>query len=284
MPKGPRRGTDKKVAGAKAKRPADEENNNRGWSRSSSVDSLKSNKDSGYSPASERSKDSSEAPHRPKDAKDTHKAQAAGSSSKRPQDDLGSFYYASSPPHSPIRTYAYLLQEKPAAPSYEQRSFDSGATSQALYTSAPLRYSSASRNQWKPDTYPILEEEDVFYAKSSRGRKLDGYREIDLDEDNGGVFRARQHISDTGGAIEIQDTMDTKVDMPIDDMEALEVEEEYLPPEHTRIERSASGGPGHRVVTFLPSAGSNRSSCATSSDRRNRTRLLTRDDVQRMII
>ncbi|KAK8785410.1 hypothetical protein V5799_008223 [Amblyomma americanum] len=251
--KTPKNGMEKRVPGAKSKRPPEEDN--RGWSRSSSVESLKSNKDSGYSPASERSKDSSEAPHRLKDTRDVSRTQGAASSSKLSQEKLGSIYYAPSPPHSPIRTYAYLVQEKPAVASYDYRSSEGGPASQALYSSAPLRYSSATKNQWKPDTYPILEEDDVFYAKSSRGKKLDAYREIDLDEDSGGVFRARQLITDTGEAVEIQEGMDTKVDIPIDDMEALEVEEEYLPPEHTRIARSASGGPGHRIVTFLPSAG-----------------------------
>ncbi|KAH7954023.1 hypothetical protein HPB49_014959 [Dermacentor silvarum] len=253
-----RQGTEKKASGTKSKRPTEEDSNNKVWSRSSSVESLKSNKDSGYSPASERSKDSTEAPQRQKDVKDASRTQGTGSSSKRSENKLSSLYYATS------------------AASFSHKN--------ALYTAAPLRYSSATKNQWKPDTYPILEEDDVFYAKSSRGKKMDAYREIDLDEDNGGVFRARQFLSDTGGAVEIQESMDTKVDVPIDDMEALEVEEEYLPPEHIRIDRSASGGPGHRIVTFLPSAGSGRSSCATSSDKRTMTRHITRDDVQRMVI
>ncbi|XP_075545509.1 uncharacterized protein LOC142579325 [Dermacentor variabilis] len=278
-----RNGTEKKASGTKSKRPAEEDSNNKVLSRSSSVESLKSNKDSGYSPASERSKDSTDAPQRQKDVKDPSRAQDTGSSSKRSEEKLSSLYYANSPPHSPIRTYAYLIQEKPAA-SYDYRAPEGGPMNQTLYTAAPLRYSSATKNQWKPDTYPILEEDDVFYAKSSRGKNAEAYREIDFDEDNGGVFRARQFLSDTGGAVEIQESMDTKVDVPIDDMEALEVEEEYLPPEHIRIDRSASGGPGHRIVTFLPSAGSGRSSCGTSSDKRTMTRHINRDDVQRMVI
>ncbi|KAH7969918.1 hypothetical protein HPB52_022629 [Rhipicephalus sanguineus] len=275
-------GTEKKPSATKSKRPAEEESNNKAWSRSSSVESLKSNKDSGYSPASERSKDSTEAPQRQRDVKDASKT--PGSSSKRSENKLSSLYYATSPPHSPIRTYAYLLQEKNPAPSYDYRAPENGPTNQAVYNAAPLRYSSATKNQWKPDTYPILEEEDVFYAKSSRGKNMDAYREINLDEDSGGVFRARQFLSDAGGAVEIQESMDTKIDVPIDDMEALEVEEEYLPPEHIRIDRTASGGPGHRIVTFLPSAGSGRGGCATSSDKRTMTRHISRDDVQRMVI
>ncbi|CAN8027074.1 unnamed protein product, partial [Ixodes persulcatus] len=278
-----RRGPDKKAVGTKSgKRSTDEDSGNRGWSRASSDDSLKSNKDSGYSPASVRSKDSSETPQRQKKDEKTSQAQAAARvSSKDFQETLET--YSISPPHSPIRTYAYLLQPKPAEPSYEFRISESGRVGQATYSAAPLRYSSTARNQWKPDTYPILEEEDVFYAKPSRGRKFEApYKEVDLDEDNGGVFRARQRASEPGAAVEVQDSKDTKVDVPIDDMEALEVEEEYLPPEHRRIERDASGGPGHRIVTFLPSAGSSR--CISSSDRRNMARLLTREDIQRMIL
>ncbi|XP_075732921.1 uncharacterized protein LOC142775406 [Rhipicephalus microplus] len=274
--------TEKKPSATKGKRPPEEDSNNKAWSRSSSVESLKSNKDSGYSPASERSKDSTEAPQKQKDVKEPSKTPR--NSSKRSENKLSSLYYATSPPHSPIRTYAYLLQEKNPTPSYDYRAPENGPTNQMVYSAAPLRYSSATKNQWKPDTYPILEEEDVFYAKTSRGKSMDAYREINLDEDNGGVFRARQFFSDAGGAVEIQESMDTKIDVPIDDMEALEVEEEYLPPEHIRIDRTASGGPGHRIVTFLPSAGSGRSSCATSSDKRTVTRHISRDDVQRMVI
>ncbi|CAN7942873.1 unnamed protein product, partial [Ixodes hexagonus] len=223
--KASRRGPDKKAVGAKSsKRSTDEENGNRGWSRASSVDSLKSNKDSGYSPASVRSKDSSETPQRQKGDEKTSQAQAAARvPSKDFQEGLES--YSVSPPHSPIRTYAYLLQPKPVEPSYEFRISESGRVGQATYSAAPPRYSSTVRNQWKPDTYPILEEEDVFYAKPSRGRKVEAqYKEVDLDEDSGGVFRARQRASELGVAVEVQDSNDTKVDVPIDDMEALEVE------------------------------------------------------------
>ncbi|KAL1420784.1 hypothetical protein MTO96_023824 [Rhipicephalus appendiculatus] len=279
--KASKNGTEKKPSATKNKRPPEEDSNNKAWSRSSSVESLKSNKDSGYSPASERSKDSTEAPQKQKDVKEASKTPR--SSSKRSENKLSSLYYATSPPHSPIRTYAYLLQEKNPAPSYDYRAPENGPTNQAVYSAAPLRYSSATKNQWKPDTYPILEEEDVFYAKTSRGKSMDAYREINLDEvevssERGSSFPTLEAL------LRYKRAWTQKLMFLFDDMEALEVEEEYLPPEHIRIDRTASGGPGHRIVTFLPSAGSGRGSCATSSDKRTMTRHISRDDVQRMVI
>ncbi|KAH8026005.1 hypothetical protein HPB51_015354 [Rhipicephalus microplus] len=145
--------TEKKPSATKGKRPPEEDSNSKAWSRSSSVESLKSNKDSGYSPASERSKDSTEAPQRQKMSKNQ----------ARHHETLPS-------------------AEKNPTPSYDYRAPENGPTNQMVYSAAPLRYSSATKNQWKPDTYPILEEEDVFYAKTSRGKSMDGYREINLDE------------------------------------------------------------------------------------------------------
>ncbi|XP_064480138.1 uncharacterized protein LOC135393796 [Ornithodoros turicata] len=257
----------------------DDFNGNRVRSRASSVDSLKSNKDSGYSPASVRSKDSSDGPHRDHRVKGDKKR---GATAKSFQDQFESYSYTMSPPHSPIRTYAYLIKPQ-AETSYEFKMSESDPMEPVNYSAAPLRYSSTSgRSQWKPDTYPILEEEDVFHARSSMGKNSGrSFKHIDFDEDNGGVFRAKRRLPDFGLASEVQESNDIKVELPLDQIEAQEVDEEYLPPEH---HRNSSGKPGHHIVKFLPSAGSGKSRCGTSSERRGMGHYLPCDDVQRMII
>ncbi|XP_021346393.1 doublecortin domain-containing protein 2-like isoform X4 [Mizuhopecten yessoensis] len=52
-------------------------------------------------------------------------------------------------------------------------------------------------------------------------------RQVDYDQDNSSVFRAKKENKTTKGAKEVRETKDTKTDLPIDQVKAEEVEEDY---------------------------------------------------------
>ncbi|XP_035827121.1 doublecortin domain-containing protein 2 [Aplysia californica] len=74
---------------------------------------------------------------------------------------------------------------------------------------------------------PRREEDQVFPAKPVKHtRSSDRVRTVDLDKDEGGVFKAKQNNRTTRGAREVQDTRHTRTELPVDQREAREVEEE----------------------------------------------------------
>ncbi|XP_033726436.1 doublecortin domain-containing protein 2-like isoform X1 [Pecten maximus] len=60
-------------------------------------------------------------------------------------------------------------------------------------------------------------------------------RQVDYDQDDSDVFRAKNQNKSTRGAKEVKETRDTKTDLPIDQVKAEEVEEELLPPAHHHL-------------------------------------------------
>ncbi|XP_069105796.1 doublecortin domain-containing protein 2-like [Argopecten irradians] len=60
-------------------------------------------------------------------------------------------------------------------------------------------------------------------------------RQVDYDQDDSNVFRAKKENKATRNAKEVQETRDTKTDVPIDQQRAEQVEEELLPPDHYHL-------------------------------------------------
>ncbi|KAK2190612.1 hypothetical protein NP493_74g04010 [Ridgeia piscesae] len=103
--------------------------------------------------------------------------------------------------------------------------------------------SSVARNERVPRpphrASPKKEEDKVFPAKPIKHRRSDNKPEpVDYDKDDGGVFRAKSHQEE---AMEVEETKDTKVDRPIDQVEAEEVKDEEIEAEHpNKSERKLS--------------------------------------------
>ncbi|XP_060073854.1 doublecortin domain-containing protein 2-like [Ylistrum balloti] len=60
-------------------------------------------------------------------------------------------------------------------------------------------------------------------------------QQVDYDQDNSNVFRAKKENKSTKGAKEVKESRETKTDLPIDQVKAEEVEEELLPPAHHHL-------------------------------------------------
>ncbi|CAH1774299.1 unnamed protein product [Owenia fusiformis] len=71
---------------------------------------------------------------------------------------------------------------------------------------------------------PKKEDDQVFHAKPVKHKRTT--RQVDLDKDEGGVFKAR-HVRDRD-AREIEESKDTRVDLPIDQVEAEEIKDEEI--------------------------------------------------------
>ncbi|XP_064597652.1 doublecortin domain-containing protein 2-like isoform X2 [Liolophura sinensis] len=80
------------------------------------------------------------------------------------------------------------------------------------------------RNQVKKED-PVIHEKPVAY-------KRNGKKEVNYDQDPGGVFKAHRENQATRGAREINEDRNTRVDIPVDQREAEVVEEERI--EHSR--------------------------------------------------
>ncbi|KAL5014880.1 hypothetical protein ScPMuIL_009150 [Solemya velum] len=75
-----------------------------------------------------------------------------------------------------------------------------------------------------------------FHAKPVKHKRTPpdkAQRNLDFDKDQDGVFKAKNHNRVTAGAREVQETRDTKVDVPIDQVEPEEITEELSRHERT---------------------------------------------------
>ncbi|XP_022243381.1 doublecortin domain-containing protein 2C-like isoform X2 [Limulus polyphemus] len=95
--------------------------------------------------------------------------------------------------------------------------------------------------------------ENLFHAKGISGTSAGPTREVDLDQDLGGVYRAKQHSPLTEGATEINETPDTAVDLPIDQLEAEEVLEEDTNSDNEQKIHELSFVAPSELVPYLPS-------------------------------
>ncbi|CAL1538719.1 unnamed protein product [Lymnaea stagnalis] len=85
---------------------------------------------------------------------------------------------------------------------------------------------------------PVRNEETVFPAKPVKyTRSSEKVNNVDFDKDQGGVFKAKQSNRTTHGAREVPDTRHTRIEYPIDQQRAREVDEEDIfgtPPARTQ--------------------------------------------------
>ncbi|XP_013409917.1 doublecortin domain-containing protein 2-like [Lingula anatina] len=80
------------------------------------------------------------------------------------------------------------------------------------------------------------DEDSVFHARPVKHKRSpDKPREIDYDEDKSGMFKSKQQSNVTRGATEVEETLDTKVDLPIDQVEPEEVKEEEIVTEDKEV-------------------------------------------------
>lgn len=99
------------------------------------------------------------------------------------------------------------------------------------------------------EKYMLESEEGVF--KVLQQKMLEPVEEINLDEDHGGIFRASEQSDITTGANEIEDTLDTAVELPIDEIEAEEIEDS-ITPEMERAMQDLDLN-SSQIVAYLPS-------------------------------
>lgn len=87
--------------------------------------------------------------------------------------------------------------------------------------------------------------------KAQQQKLLSTITEINLDEDRSGLFRASERSEIINGAKEIQDSPDTLVDLPEDEMEAEEIDDEITP----EMERAMQDLDleDSQIVAFVPS-------------------------------
>ncbi|CAF4450180.1 unnamed protein product, partial [Didymodactylos carnosus] len=74
---------------------------------------------------------------------------------------------------------------------------------------------------------PVREEYDFFNNKPQQHRRGPP-REIDLDKDDGGLYKSKGVVNHRERIREIEDTKDTKVDLPVDMKEVETVDDEQL--------------------------------------------------------
>ncbi|XP_076327278.1 doublecortin domain-containing protein 2C-like [Tachypleus tridentatus] len=97
------------------------------------------------------------------------------------------------------------------------------------------------------------DSENLFHAKGFGSTSAGPAREVDLDQDLGGVYRAKQHSPLTEGATEINETPETAVDLPVEQLEAEEVLEEDTNSDNEENIHELSFVAPHELVPYLPS-------------------------------
>ncbi|XP_054723142.1 doublecortin domain-containing protein 2-like [Uloborus diversus] len=75
---------------------------------------------------------------------------------------------------------------------------------------------------------------------------------IDLDDDFGGIFRSKAQNDLTVGAVEVEDSSETIVDLPVDLLEAEEIEDDITPDMERSLQHLSLDVPDE-IVAFLPS-------------------------------
>merc|ERR1712087_373834 len=87
-------------------------------------------------------------------------------------------------------------------------------------------HSYASNNGYRRER-ARREEDTVFHAKPVKHkRSSEKRREIDYDQDQGGVFKAKNQNAATRGARPVEDSRHTRTELPIDQRPAEEVQED----------------------------------------------------------
>ncbi|XP_067123427.1 doublecortin domain-containing protein 2-like [Centruroides vittatus] len=123
--------------------------------------------------------------------------------------------------------------------------------------------------------------EGYFYGpgdgifKAQQRRMLSTITEINLDEDQGGLFRASERSEITNGAKEIQDSADTLVDFPEDEAQAEEIDDE-ITPEMERAMQDLDLEDSQQIVAFVPSLPNKTSVTPTKQIMRTNTELHSR--------
>ncbi|XP_025090942.1 doublecortin domain-containing protein 2-like isoform X3 [Pomacea canaliculata] len=89
-------------------------------------------------------------------------------------------------------------------------------------------HSTSSNNGYRRERERVRKEEDqVFPARPIKHkRSSEKVRQVDYDEDSGGVFKARNPNRATKGARPIDDSKQTRTDLPVDQRPAEEVQDE----------------------------------------------------------
>ncbi|CAL1263477.1 unnamed protein product [Larinioides sclopetarius] len=125
----------------------------------------------------------------------------------------------------------------------------------------PISKSALSKNMDKnlSNAYENLENyqcltayEDFVLKTSSAKSDLVTKINLDLDTDLGGIFRSKIQNSQTVGAAEIEDGPETIVDLPVDLLEAEEIEDEITPDMERSMQHLNLDVPDE-IIAFLPS-------------------------------
>ncbi|GIY83891.1 doublecortin domain-containing protein 2 [Caerostris darwini] len=94
--------------------------------------------------------------------------------------------------------------------------------------------------------------EDFMLKTSSAKSNLVTKINLDLDADLGGIFRSKMQNSQTVGASEIEDSSETIVDLPVDLLEAEEIEDDITPDMERSMQHLSLDVP-EEIVAYLPS-------------------------------
>ncbi|XP_076437637.1 uncharacterized protein LOC143276865 [Babylonia areolata] len=137
--------------------------------------------------------------------------------------------------------YEKPLPDFSFSPRLEKRRLPPLHSNKTSSHSSP-EHSTASRNGYRRDRERARRDEDqvimgrpVKYKRSSEKRQ-----QVDYDEDNGGVFKARSQNRATRGAREVDDSRHTRTELPVDQRPAETVEDEEVNHDHQHRDRKDS--------------------------------------------
>ncbi|XP_071503200.1 uncharacterized protein [Diadema antillarum] len=123
------------------------------------------------------------------------------------------------------------LKPKPPRPKPDQEA-ESPKTSKPDSKEAPKPPTMAPKPPKKKKSEKTPEQreaEEVFHSKPmmvKRSREKEHKDSLDFSDDPNGVFKAKEERDETQGATEVQETRETVVDLPIDQVAAEEIEDE----------------------------------------------------------
>ncbi|XP_072175449.1 doublecortin domain-containing protein 2-like isoform X2 [Diadema setosum] len=123
------------------------------------------------------------------------------------------------------------LKPKPPRPKPDQEA-ESPKTSKpdSKETPKPPAMAPKPPKKKKSEKTPEQREaEEVFHSKPmmvKRSREKEHKDSLDFSDDPNGVFKAKEERDETQGATEVQETRETMVDLPIDQVAAEEIEDE----------------------------------------------------------
>nr|XP_053633965.1 sarcoplasmic reticulum histidine-rich calcium-binding protein-like [Cherax quadricarinatus] len=156
---------------------------------------------------------------------------------------LRHFSQPNSSQHSPLNTPSHSQPSSPQNHNYSSRgqhgySFheaieeDTGEVIPSLAAVHATRghsaesghsvYDSGNASLFSDDDRP----DSVFKAKNRHSRPITRAIEVNYDTDDGGVYRSKKRADYSRGALEILDSTDTKIELPVDMIEPVEIQEE----------------------------------------------------------